>query len=207
MENNYENLSDEKLIELYKNGDELALNFLFTKYKPLASKISRSYFLIGAESEDLLQEAMIGLLDACRKYDKMAGSSFKTFATLCVSRAVQSAVKTANRLKNKALNDSYSLSSQGAIVIDSNISENDSGAYFYIPSNEKSPLTEMIEKERNEQIKKIIDENLSKKEKRVLALYLEGLSYREISLKLNEPIKVVDNAIFRTKKKMEELLN
>ena len=99
----YCNLSDEQILNLYKTGDENALDFLLNKYKSLASKIARSYFLVGAESEDILQEAMLGLYSACRTYIDN-GSSFKSFATLCITRAVQSAVKKANRLKNKMLN-------------------------------------------------------------------------------------------------------
>ena len=116
----YTNLNDEEILDLYRNGDENALDFLIDKYKALASKISRSYFLIGAESEDLLQEAMIGLYSACRNYKNNQGSSFKTFATLCINRAVQTAVKTANRLKNRLLSESYSLSSQGTILKEEN---------------------------------------------------------------------------------------
>jgi len=199
----YTNLNDEEILDLYRNGDENALDFLIDKYKALASKISRSYFLIGAESEDLLQEAMIGLYSACRNYKNNQGSSFKTFATLCINRAVQTAVKTANRLKNRLLSESYSLSSQGTILKEEN-SEDE--VYLYLPSTELEPEDALLASERSNEITKIIDENLSKKEKGVLLLYLNGLSYAQIASRLNESTKSVDNAISRTKKKLEELL-
>lgn len=200
----YKSLSDEEILKLYNNGDENALDFLINKYKSLASKISRSYFLIGGESEDLLQEAMIGLYSACLNYDKSQGSSFKTFATLCINRAVQTAVKTANRLKNKMLNDSYSLSSQGTIKKED--SSLDDEVYIYLPSLEPLPEDALLASERSSEISKIIDENLSKKERAVLLLYLNGLSYAEIANRLGENTKAVDNAISRTKKKLEEAL-
>ena len=103
-----ENLTDNQLILLAKNGDENALDFLMKKYKKLASKLSRSYFLVGAESEDLLQEAMIGLYKAYVSYDINSKASFATFARMCIVRNIQTAVKTANRRKNQILNQSVS---------------------------------------------------------------------------------------------------
>lgn len=200
----YEKLTDEEVIEKYKAGDENALDFLLAKYKSLASKISRSYFLIGAESEDILQEAMIGLYSACRKYDKAEGTSFKTFASLCINRAVLSAIKTANRQKNKILNESFSLSSQGSVVLEKDGVDD---LCIYIPSNEAIPEDALIARERAGDLNRAINEELSKKEKSVLNLYLQGLSYVEIAERLGETTKSVDNAISRTKKKLEEFLN
>ena len=200
----YKDLTDEKIIELYRQGDDLALDFLLDKYKYLASKISRSYFLIGAENEDLLQEAMIGLYSACRKYNESMGTTFKTFATLCINRAIQSAVKIANRQKNKIFNESYSLSSQGTIQKDEQSLDEDE-LVLYIPSNEPQPEDVLMSSETIEEIFKEIDEKLSKKEKKVLMLYLNGLSYLEISNILKENTKSVDNAISRTKKKLSNI--
>lgn len=199
----YSELTDEQILKAYKDGDENALDFLLNKYKWLASKIARSYFLVGAESEDILQEAMLGLYSACRTFET-GGASFKSFANLCITRAVQSAVKRANRLKNKMLNDSVSLSNQGSILIDGK-SENED-IDLYIPSNILDPENALLAEERKAELNKIINENLSIKEKKVLVLYLNGLSYAQIAEKLGENTKSVDNAITRTKKKLEELL-
>lgn len=201
----YTSLTDEQILDLYKKGDDKALDFLLEKYKLLASKIARSYFLVGAQSEDILQEAMIGLYSACRTFDSNAQTSFKSFATLCINRAVQSAIKTANRLKNKYLNESYTLTSQGAVMIDDVVGENED-VCLYIPSNTIQPEDALLANERKIELENIIEENLSKKEKNVLALYLTGLSYAEIANRLGETTKSVDNAISRTKKKLEELL-
>lgn len=200
----YTNLTDEEIIKLYRTGDESALDFLLNKHKSLATKISRSYFLVGAESEDLLQEAMLGLYSACRKFDERLNASFKTFATICITRAVQSAVKMANRQKNRALNESYSLTNQGTVVLDE--SDIDGELCLYVPSQTLPPEDAFMEMEREQEINKLIEENLSKKEKSVLALYLKGLSYMEIASALGENTKSVDNAIARTKKKLEEVL-
>lgn len=200
----YKNLTDEEIIKKYREGDEFALDFLLKKYKSLASKISRSYFLVGAESEDVLQEAMLGLYSACRTYAVDNNNNFKTFATLCITRAVQSAVKSANRQKNKILNECLSLTNQGTVEIDANSSEDD--VYLYIPSSSKEPEDIFLEKERKNELDQIINENLSTKEKQVLLLYLQGLSYAQIAENLNQTTKAVDNAISRTKKKLEELL-
>ena len=201
----YNNLTDEDILELVGKGDQNALDFLLAKYKSLASKISRSYFLVGAESEDLLQEAMLGLYSACRHFNKKLHASFKTFANLCITRAVQTAVKLANRQKNKFLKESYSLSNQGAVVFDEK-DEDGEDICLYIPADTLAPEDELLARERELEIEKIIDENLSKKEKNVLSLYLKGLSYVEIANVLGDTTKAVDNAIVRTKKKLEEVL-
>lgn len=200
----YENLSDEQILSIYRNGDEKALDFLLDKYKSLASKIARSYFLVGAESEDVLQEAMLGLYSACRTY-KSEGATFKSFATLCITRSVQSAVKQANRLKYKVLNESMSLSNQGTIFMEGRDGD-DEEVFLYVPSDILDPENALLEQEKKDEFNRVINENLSIKEKKVLKLYLNGLSYVEIAKTLGENTKSVDNAISRTKKKLEEIL-
>lgn len=200
----YKNLSDEQILEKYKAGDENALDFLLDKYKSLASKIARSYFLVGAESEDVLQEAMLGLYSACRTY-KSEGATFKSFATLCITRAVQTAVKQANRQKYKILNESMSLSNQGTIFMEGKDGD-DEEIFLYVPSSILDPENALLEQEKKQELNKVINENLSIKEKKVLKLYLNGLSYMQIAEKLGENTKAVDNAISRTKKKLEEIL-
>ena len=192
------NLTDEQIIEKYRAGDENALDFLLNKYKSLAGKISRSYFLVGAEPEDILQEAMLGLYSACRKYTQDGKTSFKTFATLCINRAIQSAIKIANRQKNKVLNESLSLSSKDI---------NGEDIEIYIQSDELKPEDVILAKERERIFAEIIDKKLSKKEKNVLKLYLQGQSYMQIAQSLDLSTKSVDNAIARTKKKLEIYLS
>lgn len=202
----YNNLTDEEVLEKYKSGDDSALDFLLEKYKSLASKISRSYFLVGAESEDILQEAMIGLYSACRTFDKSNNSSFKTFATLCINRSIQTAIKKANRQKNKILNESFSLTNQGTVIMDDPNAQ-DEEIYLYVPSNVVLPEDLIIAKERAEELKQAFNSCLSTKEKKVLTLYLKGMSYADIAKNLGENTKSVDNAISRTKKKLETIIH
>lgn len=203
LNQNYKTYPDEKIIDLYRLGDENALDFLLDKYKYLASKIARSYFLIGAETEDIVQEAMLGLYSACRSFVE-GSASFKSFATLCITRAVQTAVKKANRVKNKMLNESLSLSNQGSIFIKSK--DDEELINLYIPSDILDPENAILAEEQKMEMNKVINERLSIKEKKVLILYLQGLTYSQIAEKLGENIKTVDNAITRTKKKLEVLL-
>ena len=198
----YKNLTDEQILLKYRQGDEQALDFLLKKYKSLASKIARSYFLVGAESEDVTQEAMLGLYSACRTY-KHDGSSFKSFASLCITRAVQSAVKKANRLKNKMLNESLSLSNQGSSSLEGMQEEE---LNLYLPSDLLDPQDALIDREYKSELNNAINKSLSTKEKLVLKYYLSGLSYIEIAGKIGSTTKSVDNAISRTKKKLEKIL-
>lgn len=198
-----ENLSDNELIKMAKSGKTEALDFLLSRYKSLASKIARSYFLVGAEYEDLLQEAMMGLYGAYVKYDENSKSTFSTFAHLCIERNVQSAVKMANRKKHKMLTDSISLSNQGAIEMKSE--DSDEVVSLILPSSILSPDEQLIENEKFEEIKQKINKNLSKMEKNVLFLFLKGESYTQIAKILNIQNKSVDNALTRIRTKLEFL--
>ncbi|MBR3790351.1 MAG: sigma-70 family RNA polymerase sigma factor [Clostridia bacterium] len=111
-----ENAEDLKILQDFQRGQGGALDFLFSKYKNLVTSIARRYFLLGAEQEDLIQEGMIGLYKACQSFDAQSGSSFKSFAYLCIKRQIQSAVKAANRQKNVALNTALSFSSKNGVV-------------------------------------------------------------------------------------------
>ncbi len=200
----YSALTDEEVLLKVNEGSEPALDFLLNKYKSLASKISRSYFLVGGESEDLLQEAMIGLYSACRNYNKSANTNFKTFATLCITRSVQSAVKMANRQKYKLLNESYSLSNQGEVEL-AEKDENGEEVCLYVPSDLPDPEDALLEAEQEKQLKQVLEENLSKKEMQVLGLYLKGMTYAQIAGIISDTTKSVDNAIARTKRKLQEI--
>ncbi len=200
-----ENLTDEELIEKAKKGDENALDFLLNKYKRMASKIARSYFLIGAEYEDLVQEAMIGLYKAYVSYNNKSGASFSTFARQCITRNVQTAVKMANRKKNQMLNNSISLSSQGSVVVHSE--KEDEDINLVIPSNLLPPDEKLIENEKLNAIKEKIKNALSKLELEVLIAFLNGNSYSQIAQKMNMTNKSVDNALSRVRHKLSFLKN
>ncbi len=198
-----ENLSDAELVLKAKNGNELASETLFNRYKPLAKKISRSYFLAGADDDDIFQEAMIGLFKAYNNF-KSEESNFSAFATLCINRQIQSAIKSANRQKNRILTEAISLNNQGGFKIaDENTLEEN--VFYIVPSNSPSPDDTLISKETLKEVLKKIDEILSDYEKQILFLYLEGKSYKEISNKVNKSTKSVENALTRLKAKISSI--
>jgi RNA polymerase sporulation-specific sigma factor len=199
------NKVDLDLIEKAKEGNELSLEALFAKYKVMANKIARRYFLAGQDNNDLNQEAMIGLFKAYQSYDRSLNYDFKAFACLCINRQIQSAIKAANRNKNKALNDYVSLNNQGGYDIKQEDQDDEDSLYFIIPSNEQLPDDALISKEKIANIKNEIINNLSKFEKQVLYFYLQGLSYKEISKKLEKTEKSIENSLTRIKSKLSYL--
>lgn len=194
-----EQLSENIIVEKAKNGDEVSLDFLMQKYKKMANKIVRSYFLVGAEYDDLLQEAMIGLYKAITKYNKTSGANFQTFAYKCITRNVQTAVKTANRKKYQALNSSVSLSNQS---IDTTSATDSDDINLYIFGMVKSPDEKLIETESYNEIKESIKKALSTFELDVLMHFLSGKSYSEIAQQLNTNSKSIDNALARIRSKL-----
>jgi len=190
------NITDEELIEKCKSGDDIAIEEIFSRYKFLLEKISRSYFLLGSDNEDLLQEAMIGLYKAILSYDKNQNASFKTFAILCVRRNILTAIKKSNSQKNKTLNECVSLS-------DLNGDEEEN--ILFLPYDSRNTDENIIEKEKLQEIKQQIVKTLSKLELKILNLYLKGFSYSNMSKKLDISNKSVDNALSRIKKKLEFL--
>lgn len=196
--------NDLELINDAKNGNELALEDLFTKYKSLAIRIARRYFLVGQDSNDLYQEAMIGLFKAYQSYKDNINHDFKSFATLCINRQIQSAIKSANRLKNKALNDYISLNNQGGYDIKQEDKDDDEVIYI-IPSPDQLPDDKLISKEEVEKIKKEIINRLSIFEKQVLSLYLKGFSYKQMAENLNKTEKSIENSLTRIKSKLSFL--
>ncbi len=194
-------LTDNELIKKARSGDNLALDALMARYKKLASRIARSYFLIGAEYDDLLQEAMIGLYKAYTNYDPSSSTSFSTFAHMCITRNVQSAIKLANRKKNSFLNQSLTLTSQGKVTDD------DQDITLVLASPNLSPDEKLIHNENLNDIKSKIISSLSKFEQKVLSLYLKGYSYKDISCFLNVTSKSIDNALTRIRKKLSFLNN
>jgi RNA polymerase sporulation-specific sigma factor len=198
------NKEDSDLIQKARKGDEASLEKLFSKYKALSIKIARRYFLSGQDSNDLYQEAMIGLFKAYQSYKLDSNSDFKNFATLCINRQIQSAIKIANRQKNKALNNYISLNNQGGYDLKSE-EQDDEVIYFIIPSTEQLPDAKLISKEEVENIKKEIINRLSNFEKQVLSIYLKGLSYKEMAKKLEKTEKSIENSLTRIKSKLSFL--
>lgn len=196
-------MEDVDLIRKAKQGDETSLELLLAKFKPLACKIARKYFLAGQDEEDLYQEAMIGLFKAEQSFNETAGQDFKSFATLCINRQIQTAVKNSNRKKNKILNESISLNNQGGIDVCE--SDDEEQLYFIIPSSSPLPDDELIYKEKVDEIKNAIDQKLSTYERKVLSLYLKGLSYKEMGQILEKETKSIENCLSRIKSKLSYL--
>ncbi|MFF2178786.1 RNA polymerase sporulation sigma factor SigH [Lysinibacillus sp. NPDC058147] len=197
----FERFNDEELIEMVHQGNTDALDYLITKYRLLVRAKARSYFLIGADKEDIVQEGMIGLYKAIRDFkgDKLA--SFRAFAELCITRQIITAIKTATRQKHIPLNSYVSLDKP---IFDE---ESDrtlmdvlTGAIM------DDPEELMIHREEFDYLEEKMGEILSELELQVLALYLDGQSYHEISAKLNRHVKSIDNALQRVKRKLERHL-
>ncbi|MBI2252498.1 MAG: RNA polymerase sporulation sigma factor SigH [Armatimonadetes bacterium] len=198
---NYYNEVDEDIVQLAKNGDEGATEHLICKYKNFVRIKAKSYFLVGADREDIIQEGMIGLYKAIRdfRFDKL--SSFRAFAELCITRQIITAIKTATRQKHIPLNSYISLNKP---VYD----ENSDRTMLDILSVAKitDPEEVFLNHELSENLREKIQENLSELESQVLLSYLEGKSYQEMSVDLNRHIKSIDNALQRVKRKIEKTL-
>jgi len=197
----YEGLADEVVVEFAREGDTLALEFLIHKYRNFVRAKARSYFLIGADREDIIQEGMIGLYKAIRDFraDKLA--SFRAFAELCITRQIITAIKTATRQKHIPLNSYVSLNKP---IYDE---ESDRTLMDVIHGNKVSDPEELvISREEFLDIEKRMSEFLSELEWKVLMYYLEGKSYQEIAEELSRHVKSIDNALQRVKRKLERYL-
>lgn len=191
------NYTDEELVLLAQQGKEDAMNELLSKYKSLVNKISRSYFLIGGDMEDIVQEGMIGLYKSITHFSQK-NASFKTFATTCIKHQIQSAVRVASSEKNKIL-------SQALPITEDHNQEDEEEIELLIPSNLPSPDDKVLEHEKLDEIYFLINKNLSELEKKILSLYLKGYSYNEISSIANVSKKSIDNGLSRIKKKLSFL--
>ena len=195
---NYRNCDDEKLICLACQGDLIAEETLINKYKKLVKIKARSYFLIGADTEDIIQEGMIGLYKAVRNYQFKKLSSFKAFAELCITRQIITAIKSATRQKHIPLNSYTSLnrpiynedSDRTLLDIVDNMSIND-------------PQDLFLNSEKLNNLKVRIKRILSDLERDVLESYLDAKSYQEIAADLGRHVKSIDNALQRIKRKLE----
>mgnify|MGYP003762214309 CR=1 FL=1 len=197
----YTDMLDEEVVDEAVNGDYQALEYLINKYKNFVKSKARSYFLIGADREDIIQEGMIGLYKAIRDFNPNKLSSFRAFAELCITRQIITAIKTATRQKHIPLNSYVSLNKP---IYD----EDSDRTLLDILSGVKisDPEELIISKEEFKDIEDKMEEILSKLEWQVLMLYLSGKSYQEIAKDLNRHVKSIDNALQRVKRKLERYL-
>ncbi|MDR2736148.1 MAG: RNA polymerase sporulation sigma factor SigH [Gracilibacteraceae bacterium] len=194
-------LIDEEMVELAKLGDSIAQEYLINKYKNFVRAKARSYFLIGADREDIIQEGMIGLFKAIRDFkgDKLA--SFRAFAELCITRQIITAIKTATRKKHIPLNSYVSLNKP---IYDE---DSDRTLLDVISGTRISDPEELIiNREEFDDIEEKMGEILSSLEWEVLMAYLQGKSYQEIAVELDRHVKSIDNALQRVKRKLERYL-
>lgn len=190
---------DDELISIAKDGDDSALGFLLDKYKNFVRVKARTYFLIGADREDLIQEGMIGLYKAIRDFRDDKKSSFRVFAELCIQRQIITAIKTANRQKHIPLNSYVSLNK--SLYYDD---ESDRTLAEVLPGAEVTdPIEIVISSEELRGIRACFAEILSDLEAKVIRRYIEGKSYCEIAEELDREVKSVDNALQRVKRKIE----
>ncbi|MGB4159203.1 MAG: RNA polymerase sporulation sigma factor SigH [Bacillota bacterium] len=197
----YDDMLDEEIVEAARAGEREAEEYLITKYKNFVRAKARSYFLIGADRDDIVQEGMIGLFKAIRDFrsDKLA--SFRAFAELCITRQIITAIKTATRQKHIPLNSYISLNKP---IYDE---ESDRTLLDVISGNKITDPEELvISKEEFDDIESKMEQFLSDLEWKVLAAYLDGKSYQEIATELNRHVKSIDNALQRVKRKLERYI-
>ena len=199
--NDYETIPDEQIVEDARAGDEQALEYLIYKYKNFVRAKARSYFLIGADREDIIQEGMIGLYKAIRDFRQDKLSSFRAFAELCITRQIITAIKTATRQKHIPLNSYVSLNKP---IYDD---ESERTLLDVLSGTRISNPEELvISQEDFNSIECKIEELLSDLDWNVLSSYLQGKSYQEIAADLNRHVKSIDNALQRVKRKLERYL-
>ncbi len=187
----YSCIPDEELILRIRDGELQIIDFVMEKYKNLAKSKSRSMFILGADNDDLIQEGMIGLFKAIRDYDTGRDASFYTFAELCITRQIYTAIQASNRQKHVPLNTSISLSAEHTIELQ---------------QEDGNPESIIIDQESANALEEMIVKELSGFEKQVLELYLTGMTYTEIAKVLNKDQKSTDNALQRMKGKVKKVI-
>ncbi len=203
MFSEYSQQTDEELIVRLRGGDSQVMDYLLEKYKNLVRSKAKSMYILGADKEDLIQEGMIGLFKAVRNYDFGRDASFYTFADLCISRQMYSAVRVSNCQKHMSLNTYISLNSN---PFGEDSGENMALADVMSLGEGSNPEEVFLDKERVDYLEKKIEEELSDFEKQVLDLYLTGMSYSQIAKVLGRDDKSTDNALQRLKAKIRKLL-
>ena len=199
----FETMKDEELVSLIKSDNKDALNYLLNKYKDLVYMKVSKYFIIGAEKDDIFQEGMIGLYKAIQSFKEDKHNSFKTFANMCIERQLITAIKTSNRQKHIPLNSYLSLNT-------ASYDEEDEKTLLDVLDNKtvEDPLDTITKKEYYRAVEDTIDKSLSNFEKQVLRKFIKGDSYVKIAEDLEAPVKSVDNAIQRIRKKaMKNIIN
>ncbi len=198
----YEQMTDEELIDRLRNGEERIMDYICDKYKNLVRSKAKSMFILGGDNEDLIQEGMIGLFKAVRDYDSGRDASFYTFADLCISRQMYTAVQASKRQKHIPLNTYISL--YGNSMEEGK--EEPSLLEALADRTELNPEEMFLDKERVTYLEKVIEQELSSFEKQVLDLYMTGMSYTQIAKVLGRDEKSTDNALQRLKGKIRKLL-
>ena len=195
----YDNVKDEDLIEIIKSGDKQAFEYLINKYKELVNMKVSKYYIVGAERDDIVQEGLIGLFKAIKSYKPDQQNSFKSFANMCIERQLITAIKTSNRQKHMPLNSYLSLNIS---AYDEEEGESDTTLMdIFNTTLIEDTLDTITKKEYLQDIEKTIDKSLSDFEKKVLNKYINGKSYIQIAEDLDAPVKSIDNAIQRIRKK------
>lgn len=192
----YEAFSDEELIEKLRRGEDDITDYILEKYKPLVRKKTNAMYLIGGETEDLIQEGMIGLFKAIRDYKPDKDASFYHFAELCINRQLYSALEASNRKKHQPLNSYISLSEQ---------EHPDAVAAELLVDKESGPEQTVIEQEVWEEYKKRLAQKLSRMENQVLQYYLDGNHYIQIAEMMGKSPKSIDNALQRIRQKIRQM--
>lgn len=204
MEREFDKTSDEELILRLREGEEAIMDYIMDKYKNLVRSKAKSMYILGADNEDLIQEGMIGLFKAIRDFDSGRDASFYTFADLCISRQIYTAVKASGRQKHMPLNTYISLYSNIAEV------DKDGNEVSLVNAlaskDEQNPEELLIDRENVEDIERAIETELSAFEKQVLDLYITGMSYSQIAKVLGKDDKSTDNALQRIKGKLRKVL-
>ena len=195
MTKNVKDTTDEELQALALAGDGRAEDALIKRYTRLVRICARPFFLIGGESNDLIQEGMLGLLSAIREFDASKGASFKTFAEICIRRQIQTAIRSASRKKHAPLND--------GVPLDEVLSDESQslGTQYY----QRSPEEQVLARESEQEIISAYSRSLSAFEAKILTMYLEGLSYEEMAAATGRTPKAVDNAVQRIRRKLAKL--
>lgn len=200
----YENMSDLQIISCVHNGDTLAQDFIINRYKNLVKMKARAYFIVGADTDDIIQEGMLGLYKAIREFNISKNISFYCFAEICITRQIITAIKSATRQKHIPLNSYLPLNKP--IYDDKNYDNQTTLLDVILGKKILTPEEQLIDKESRRYIEDNMFQSLSAFECKVISLYLKGSSYIEMAKHLDKDVKSIDNAMHRIRKKVEKIL-
>lgn len=201
----YDGFSDEELIDRYRDGDSNVMDYLVNKYKGLVRNRAKDMFILGGDNDDLLQEGMIGLFKAVQNYDSGRDASFLTFAGLCISRQIYTAVQASGRQKHAPLNSYISMYAR----TENDVDGKERDILDNVPSKaprERNPEEMLIDRENEKELIVSLEAELSEFERQVLDLCLTGMNYTEIARILGREEKAADNAIQRIRSKMKKIV-